>query len=129
VTRVVIVDRRGSDLSDRSAERERLISPALALDIQAVLDGQPHASGCVVRGDAWLSDRGPVGGAWARGAYSEPLRDVAGRCPLPRRATVWSGVWLAGLRVPTLVAHHQGDRSLPVADGRANPGLPSSGCR
>jgi pimeloyl-ACP methyl ester carboxylesterase len=37
-TRVVMFDRRGAGLSDRSAEAERLGLAALALDVKAVLD-------------------------------------------------------------------------------------------
>lgn len=180
--RVVMFDRRGAGLSDRSPVGERLGLAALALDIKAVLDacGAGQAVlfgvtfGCPVAirfaasfpdrtqalvlagGFAKLTRLGEFDfaadpaqvGEWASrtargwgsdvvfGANAPAMRDNARYRDWAARmerhtcspgsvealcrwaATVDVRSLLADLRVPTLVIHRRGDRSVPVADGR-----------
>lgn len=180
--RLVLFDRRGAGLSDRSPAADRLGLGTLALDIAAVLDacdaGQAAlfgvTAGCPVAvgfaasypdrvqalilagGFAKLTQVGEFDftadpaqvDEWARqsasawgtgtvfGARAPSMRDSsryrewAGRMerhtcsPGSVEALVrWAaGVdvrpLLAGLRVPTLVIHRRGDRSVPVTAGR-----------
>ncbi len=180
--RLVLFDRRGAGLSDRSPASEHPDLSALGLDIKAVLDacvtgpavlfgvtfGCPVAIGFAASypdrvqalvlaggfakltrlGDAdFEADPGQVD-AWARGtarawgsgaffgARAPSMRDNARYLEWAARmerytcspgsvealcrwtATVDVRPLLAGLRVPTLVIHRPGDRSVPVAAGR-----------
>lgn len=180
--RVVMFDRRGAGLSDRSAAAERFSLPALALDVKAVLDDSDTQRavlfgvtfGCAVAihfaascpdrvqalvlagGFAKLTRLGEfdfeadpaqvrewaarTAGAWGSGAFfaarapamedNARYRDWAAR--MERHtcsrgsvealckwvATVDVRPLLAGLRVPALVIHRAGDRTVPAADGR-----------
>jgi pimeloyl-ACP methyl ester carboxylesterase/DNA-binding CsgD family transcriptional regulator len=180
--RVVMFDRRGAGLSDRSPAGERLSLAALALDIGAVLDacdaGQAVLFGVTVGcpvaihfavsypgrvqalvlagGFAKLTRLGEFDfeadpaqvGVWASrtargwgsgqvfGARAPGMRDSARYRDWAARmerhtcspgsvetlcrwaATIDVRPLLAGLRVPTLVMHRQGDQSVPPADGR-----------
>jgi pimeloyl-ACP methyl ester carboxylesterase/DNA-binding CsgD family transcriptional regulator len=180
--RVVLFDRRGAGLSDRSPAAERLGLGPLASDIAAVLDacdagqaalfgvtvGCPVAVGfaasyperaqalVLAGGFAKLTRLGEfdfeadpaqvdewarrTASAWGTGvafgarapsmADSARYREWAARMErhtcspgsveaLARwAAAVDVRPLLAGLRVPTLVIHRRGDRSVPVTDGR-----------
>lgn len=180
--RLVLFDRRGAGLSDRSAAGDRLSLPDLALDIGAVLDacavgqvvlfgvtfGCPIAvhfaasypdrvHALVLAGgfakltrlgeldfeadpglvDAWASSTARAwGSGMVFGARAPSMRDnaryrewaarmerhtcspgsVGALCRL--LVTVDVRPLLAGLRLPVLVCHRQGDRAVPVSDGR-----------
>jgi pimeloyl-ACP methyl ester carboxylesterase/DNA-binding CsgD family transcriptional regulator len=180
--RVVMFDRRGAGLSDRSAAAERFSLAALAMDVKAVLDDSDTQRavllgvtfGCAVAigfaasypervqalvlagGFAKLrrlgeldfeADPAQVGEwaartarAWGSGttfAARAPAmednaryRDWAARMERHTcspgsvgalckwAATVDVSPLLATLRVPTLVLHRAGDRTVPAADGR-----------
>jgi pimeloyl-ACP methyl ester carboxylesterase/DNA-binding CsgD family transcriptional regulator len=180
--RVVLFDRRGAGLSDRSPTGERLGLAALALDVKAVLDACDAERavlfgvtfGCAVairfaasypertqalvlaggfakltrlgefdfesdpaQIDEWASRTARAWGSGiVLGANAPAMRDnaryrdwaarmerhtcspgaVAALCRWA--AAVDVRPLLAGLRVPVLVIHRPGDRSVPVADGR-----------
>lgn len=180
--RVVMFDRRGAGLSDRSPAGERLGLRELALDVKAVLDSTDTQRavlfgvtlGCPIAvqfaadypdraqalvlagGFAKLTRLGGFDfeadpaqvGEWAArsarawgsgatfGANAPSMRDNARYRDWAARmerhtcspgavealcrwaATIDVRPMLAGLQVPTLVIHRQGDRSVPVTDGR-----------
>ena len=166
---MVLFDRRGAGLSDRSPAGERLGLAALALDIEAVLDacdagqavlfgvtfGCPVAVGfaasyprrvqalVLAGGFAKLTrlgefdfeaDPGLVGEwatstarVWGSGArYREWAARMERHTCSPGSVEAlcrWAAAidvrpLLAGLRLPVLVIHRQGDAAVPASDGR-----------